>query len=621
MEAEKTTMKSLKVVALVSGGKDSCYSMLQCVAAGHEIVALANLRPKDASCNELDSYMFQSVGHQAIDLYAEAMDLPLFRRDIEGSSVNIQSDYCPTETDEVEDLYCLLSEIKSQLNFDAVCSGAILSNYQRVRVENVCSRLNLVSLGFLWRRDQSELLDEMIDNQIEAVIIKVATLGLDQSHLGKSLKELRNHLHKMSAKFGINVCGEGGEYETFTLDCPLFVKKIIVKESQIMIHSQDAFAPVAFLKFKTLSLEDKKGAEKNLQLIKSPHDFVDLESDIIPESAIETNEVHADLIKKHDFVANDKWFCVSNITSDKDEPSEATSEIFQMLKRILEENKLELNQILAVTLLLADMNHFPQVNKAYVMNFGLNPPVRVCVQAPMKQTVSLTCFGNQMEKIETMHVQSISHWAPANIGPYSQANLVENDGILHVAGQIGLIPGSMELPEHMDVQALLSMRHLMRILEVYGMNARNIVQLVCYVTCRSFYKTVRDVWLQQFSIEEEKVLYGHLLTVAIMPKLPRDAKVEWHAIASLHVPELAQVSQTCLTASTSNNFVFSKHASFEKDMKWQPTNEILRRTLYFKAETPVENLKNCESYELFPVLSFADENINFIANSMSYKSE
>ena len=77
--------KSLKVVALVSGGKDSCYSMLQCVAAGHEIVGLANLRPKNHEQNELDSYMFQTVGHQAIDLYAEAMNLPLFRGDIKGS--------------------------------------------------------------------------------------------------------------------------------------------------------------------------------------------------------------------------------------------------------------------------------------------------------------------------------------------------------------------------------------------------------------------------------------------------------------------------------------------------------------------------------------------------------
>lgn len=30
-----------------SGGKDSCYSMMQCVQIGHEIVALANLKPRD----------------------------------------------------------------------------------------------------------------------------------------------------------------------------------------------------------------------------------------------------------------------------------------------------------------------------------------------------------------------------------------------------------------------------------------------------------------------------------------------------------------------------------------------------------------------------------------------
>ena len=27
-------------------------------------------------------------------------------------------------------------------------------------------------------------------------------------------------------KYGVNVCGEGGEYETFTLDCPLFHKHL-----------------------------------------------------------------------------------------------------------------------------------------------------------------------------------------------------------------------------------------------------------------------------------------------------------------------------------------------------------------------------------------------------------
>ena len=81
--------------------------------------------------------MYQTVGHQAIDLYAEAMDKPLFRGEIRGSSVNQSSDYEQTKLDEVEDLHDLLIKIRSEIEFDAVCSGAILSDYQRVRVENV----------------------------------------------------------------------------------------------------------------------------------------------------------------------------------------------------------------------------------------------------------------------------------------------------------------------------------------------------------------------------------------------------------------------------------------------------------------------------------------------------
>ena len=62
--------------------------------------------------DELDSYMYQSVGHHAIELYAEAMGLPLYRRTIEGASVATGRDYQRTEEDEVEDLYKLLAEIK-----------------------------------------------------------------------------------------------------------------------------------------------------------------------------------------------------------------------------------------------------------------------------------------------------------------------------------------------------------------------------------------------------------------------------------------------------------------------------------------------------------------------------
>ena len=85
--------------------------------------------------------MYQSVGAEAIDLYAEAMDLPLFRAEIQGKSLQTDLDYDggrgQGEGDEVEDLYGLLNRIQSEVEFDAVCSGAILSDYQRIRVENV----------------------------------------------------------------------------------------------------------------------------------------------------------------------------------------------------------------------------------------------------------------------------------------------------------------------------------------------------------------------------------------------------------------------------------------------------------------------------------------------------
>ena len=242
-------------------GKHEFFRILRFLAT---YIAIRNLLGHPAvqqknffSENELDSYMYQTVGHQAIDYYAEAMDKPLFRGSIRGSSLNQSSDYKETKEDEVEDLYDLLESIKSKVDFDAVCSGAILSDYQRVRVENVCVRLGLVSLSFLWRRDQAELLDEMVSNQVKAILVKVATLGLDQKHLGQDLSEVRDHLHLMNSKYGLNICGEGGEYETFTLDCPLFVKKLVICESEIVMHSNDAFAPVAFLQLKKLKLEDK----------------------------------------------------------------------------------------------------------------------------------------------------------------------------------------------------------------------------------------------------------------------------------------------------------------------------------------------------------------------------
>ena len=72
-------------------------------------------------------------------------------------------------------------------------------------MENVCSRLSLVSLAYLWRRDQSTLLQEMIDCGVEAVIIKCAALGLEEFHLGKTLAQLKPRLEDLVGNLSVHV--------------------------------------------------------------------------------------------------------------------------------------------------------------------------------------------------------------------------------------------------------------------------------------------------------------------------------------------------------------------------------------------------------------------------------
>lgn len=127
--------ESLNVIALISGGKDSFFSILHCIHNNHRVVALAHLYPGAPSeTSDLNSYMYQTAGHNIIPHYRDALDLPLYRRPISGSPVNTDLIYEPgvisegnsVGQDEIENLALLLSEVMLALpKANAVCSGAI----------------------------------------------------------------------------------------------------------------------------------------------------------------------------------------------------------------------------------------------------------------------------------------------------------------------------------------------------------------------------------------------------------------------------------------------------------------------------------------------------------------
>uniref|UniRef100_A0A1B6IXM0 Diphthine--ammonia ligase n=1 Tax=Homalodisca liturata TaxID=320908 RepID=A0A1B6IXM0_9HEMI len=133
----------------------------------------------------------------------------------------------------------------------------------------------------------------MVDCNINAIIIKVAALGLDPTkHLGLRISEIQPYLVKMNEKYGLNICGEGGEYETFTLDCPLFKKSIVIDDYETVIHSNDAIAPVGYINFLKLRLVDKKLPEESSYLdrlvgfpVKNSLDYItDIDEDDIVDS-------------------------------------------------------------------------------------------------------------------------------------------------------------------------------------------------------------------------------------------------------------------------------------------------------------------------------------------------
>ncbi|KAF8819727.1 ATP-binding domain-containing protein [Cardiosporidium cionae] len=203
----------MKVIGLISGGKDSICNLCYCKAFGHDILALAHLQPKNAQL-EADSFMYQSVGSPLVESIAECMDLPLLTREITGDAIVSKNlSYQATKGDEVEDLYELLLIAKKHFPLlEAISCGAILSDYQRLRVENVCD----------------SLLQQMISMPLSAILIKTASMGLYAKHVGQSIEALQSYFVSLNEKFGFHICGEGGEYETFTLDAPLFSKKLVM---------------------------------------------------------------------------------------------------------------------------------------------------------------------------------------------------------------------------------------------------------------------------------------------------------------------------------------------------------------------------------------------------------
>ncbi|TLS23814.1 hypothetical protein PpBr36_08667 [Pyricularia pennisetigena] len=555
-------MASLNVIALISGGKDSFYSLLHCLANGHRVVALANLHPPPLSADnadaDLNSFMYQTVGHEVIPLYADATGLPLYRHAITGGAGDSRRDYGGSvahhDEDETESMVPLLRRVMAaHPEANAVCAGAILSTYQRTRVESVALRLGLVPLAYLWKYpaiagpasfgpvpgdDGAHLLRDMAAAGLEARIVKVASGGLDEEFLWEDVASPKGvaRLVRAMSRFGCGnagdgaVLGEGGEFETLVVNGPgcLFKKKILVQDQDKRIIKEGggtAWLRIAKAEVveKTAQDDSDGGLEKLRSLVRFPKLLDERFSGIlaaVSRASSEASGLGPDQKNIDNWPGSktlghvcsrlEQWNFVAG-TAAASSVVEETQIITDKIRGRLAARGMSATNIISATIVLRRMADFPAVNAAYGSLFvAPNPPSRVTISSGdllppgCDIYISLSVLDVPNPAImdtsvrDGLHVQSRSYWAPANIGPYSQAitlplnviaqpNTSRHQGddavtsnqspasgprLVLIAGQIPLVPATMELPHPDDqeteldaftLNATLSLQHLWRI--------------------------------------------------------------------------------------------------------------------------------------------------------------
>ena len=216
---------------------------------------------------------------------------------------------------------------------------------------------------------------------------------------------------------------------------------------------------------------------------------------------------------------------LQDITGEGRTSSDQMRSIMDQIIHLLQKSEQSLANVAYTSIILRDMADFTDINAIYGSYFvDPDPPARVTfacasvIPAKKHLILSVTCVSPTIaQSRKGLHVQSRSYWAPANIGPYSQAISVPtgknkntsedtNEALVYISGQIPLVPASMELSipttlaklEEFPYQTALALQHAIRVAR-----AMRVTQWICAIAfitatssavAHSRSKLAREAW-------------------------------------------------------------------------------------------------------------------------------
>lgn len=204
----------MRLGVLFSGGKDSAYAAWLAKKEGHKIECLITLY----STNK-DSFMFHTPAIDLTEKQAKLMDIALVKQETAG-----------VKEEELDDLKRAIKKAIKKHAIEGIVTGALASDYQASRIAEICENLGIKCINPLWQKNQLEVLRELIKNKFEIIISGVAAYPLDKKWIGRKIDEkFIEDVKTLAEKYKINPAGEGGEFESLVINCPLFKKPLKVK--------------------------------------------------------------------------------------------------------------------------------------------------------------------------------------------------------------------------------------------------------------------------------------------------------------------------------------------------------------------------------------------------------
>lgn len=197
-----------------SGGKDSCFALMQAIDQGYIPKVLLNVLNEEGKIS-------RSHGIPYSILQTQANEADIFLHCISSS----WQEYEMRFTNE-------LKELKNGFNLTHAVFGDIDLQEHRDWEEKVCANAGLMAVLPLWKQDRKKLVMEMLEAGIEAMIVS-CNEKMGEQFIGEMISpSLVNELEAM----GIDPCGENGEYHTLVLDCPLFASPHKVSVAEKIKH-------------------------------------------------------------------------------------------------------------------------------------------------------------------------------------------------------------------------------------------------------------------------------------------------------------------------------------------------------------------------------------------------